>query len=543
MQVPAEPNIDPCDFRDMVNLAIPGPNYVNKTVKPHTNLNIAAWEAYAPVYLEHDPTLLDQLTWGFPTGVPQEAILSVPFTNHTSARRHPHIVEEYINKHLRTKALYGPFNANPLDIDIIVSPLQVAFSRSGKARVCNDLSFGDHSVNDSISSTWSEYPGYYGDLSLPTADDLIQAILDIGPGAMLWKTDFSAYYKQLNIDLAQINTLAFAFDNKIYFESRLPFGLRSSCLNAQRVTTAAIRIYNSKSPSFATGYVDDIVGCSLNVVARRDYDLFWQVTDDLGMEKTLEKCEPPAYSIVWTGLQFDTVNMEISLPEEKKDRIIALLEDWLTKNRASKTALQSLLGTLNHAASVVIIGRAFTGHILDLIKHDAFPVILGEQFKADVRFWLQFLKDSQVCKAAFKSPRTHKPDSILQISVSGNKFAIRAHDSIAYFQCDYGDKCDSAITFIHAVWMASMVFVDIFKSKWITFIVPTIRLVHTINRARAVLTELRPMVRQTWWVQAQNDFVLRAKLGSCNRFIDDCLHDCDEFETVSKDTVPEYFQC
>ena len=542
MQVPSEPNIIPNELRDIVAAARPGPNFITHNIKPHSSLNLEAWKYYAPIYTESDPTLLQQLIWGFPTGVPDEAILSVPFTNHTSARRHPDIVEQYINKHISTKALYGPFSVNPLDISIIVSPLQVAFSRSGKPRVVNDLSYGDHSVNESISSDWSQYPGYQGDLTLPTSDILVDAILRVGKDALLWKTDFAAYYKQLNIDLAYLHQLAFAFDNKIYFESRLPFGLRTSCLNAQRVSQAAIKIYNSKSPSFATAYVDDCIGCSPSVRAQKDFDLFWEVTEELGMQKTLEKCQSPSSCVVWTGLQYDTIHMEISLPNEKKDRIIELLEEWLTKNHSSKSALQSLLGTLNHACSVIIVGRAFSGHIMDLIRADQFPIHLDQNFKSDVRFWLSFLRDTTVCKSSFKSPHTLSCDSVLQVAVHRNTFAVRIHDDIGYFKCEYDENCDPCITYIFALWMASMMLADIANKQWITIIVPTVKVLHNINRARAVTPDLRPMVRQTWWVQATRDFVIRAKLGQCDRLIDRMLRQNVDFTELTKNTVPDYFK-
>lgn len=65
---------------------------------------------------------------------------------------------------------------------------------------------------------------------------------------------------------------------------------------------------------------------------------------------------------------------------------------------------------------------------------------------------------------------------------------------------------------------------------------------HVINRARPVANDLRPMVRQTWWVQATGDFVLRAKLGHCvDRQIDIELRNCEEFTLISKETVPAYF--
>ena len=541
MNVPSTPNLAPELLRDMVNKASPGPNYITHAVQPPTGLNIPAWERYRHIFEHSDYSLLDQLKWGFPTGVPSGAILSVPFTNHSSARKHPDIVESYINKHLHTKALYGPYSANPLDVDIIVSPLQVAFSSSGKPRVCNDLSFGDCSVNNAISADWSQYPGFAGEFSLPTADDLVDAILQVGPGALLWKTDFAAYYKQLCSDPAQVATLAFAFDDHIYFESRLPFGLRSSCLNAQRVTRAVILIYNTKTKSFAVGYVDDVIGCSPAISAFMDYDSFCALSDELGLGRTLDKCVAPTYRVVWIGLQFDTIAMEISLPPEKRDRIIAALQAWLLKPSGSKTALQSLLGTLNHAASVVVIGRAFTGRILDIINQDSFPVPLDSDFKKDIEFWLSFLQDSKLCRAAFKSRHTIPCDSFVQIAVLGPKFAIAHDNKVGFFEVGDDFECNHPLVFVYAVWMASMMLASVATGKWITFLVPTQIDVHTINRARPVSPRLRPMVRQTWWVQATHDFVLRAKKGLCDREIDQMLNDCPDCTSVSLKTVPEYF--
>ena len=115
-----------------------------------------------------------------------------------------------------------------------------AFSQSGKPRVCYDLSYGEHSVNSAISGVCSDYPGYDGDFSLPNANTVVQAILDIGLGARLWKTDVSAYCKQLITDMAQINMLAFVYDNKLYFESRLPLGMRQNIANFDPIFCGAL---------------------------------------------------------------------------------------------------------------------------------------------------------------------------------------------------------------------------------------------------------------------------------------------------------------
>ena len=148
---PQEPNIASGDLRTLVSSARPGPNYITKSAHIESNLNFEAWKKYSDIISLTDPTLIDQLMWGFPTRVTDPSSLSVPFTNHTSARENPRVVQDYRLKHLDTKALYGPFDTNSLDVPIIVSPLQVAFSSLGKARVCNDLSYGAVSVNSQIS--------------------------------------------------------------------------------------------------------------------------------------------------------------------------------------------------------------------------------------------------------------------------------------------------------------------------------------------------------------------------------------------------------
>ena len=139
LDIPDSPNITPESLRDLVNSALPGPNYIHQTAPIVTIVNIPAWEGYRDIIDIVDPSLVDQLKWGFPIGVPIKAQLSVPFTNHKSARDNPHIVEQYIQKHLASGAPHGPFTHNPLDIELIVSPLQVAFSTTGKPRVCHDL--------------------------------------------------------------------------------------------------------------------------------------------------------------------------------------------------------------------------------------------------------------------------------------------------------------------------------------------------------------------------------------------------------------------
>ena len=51
--------------------------------------------------------------------------------------------------------------------------------------------------------------------------------------------------------------------------------------------------------------------------------------------------------------------MEARLPEEKLTRIQHTVADWLTRKKATKREILSLVGQLQHATKVVHYGRAF----------------------------------------------------------------------------------------------------------------------------------------------------------------------------------------
>ena len=71
------PSIVPAELKDLVNLASPGPNYILKKAPIHSDLNVDAWRKYSHIFSQDDPTLLDQLIWGFLTGVQNPENLSV----------------------------------------------------------------------------------------------------------------------------------------------------------------------------------------------------------------------------------------------------------------------------------------------------------------------------------------------------------------------------------------------------------------------------------------------------------------------------------
>ena len=89
-------------------------------------------------------SLCDFLEFGWPIGYTSLATPTSTHTNHGS-------VQAYVSKVQNLGSLCGRFNTNPLTKDLVIFPMQIVYSRSGKSQVVVDLSFPvGLSVNDGI---------------------------------------------------------------------------------------------------------------------------------------------------------------------------------------------------------------------------------------------------------------------------------------------------------------------------------------------------------------------------------------------------------
>ena len=87
--------------------------------------------------------------------------------------------------------------------------------------------------------------------------------------------------------------------------------------------------------------------------------------------------------------------MELRLPQEKLLRLKALLSEWQFKKVCSREQLESLLGHLNHACSVVSPGRSFITRLITLLseaKRTHRSIIrMNLAARSDIRWWHTFV--------------------------------------------------------------------------------------------------------------------------------------------------------
>ena len=109
-----------------------------------------------------------------------------------------------------------------------------------------------------------------------------------------------------------------------------------------------------------------------------------------------EKTVDPENILAFAGIELDTLSMEARLPLDNTEKHKTLISTFLRRKKVTLREIQSLIGVLNFACSVVVPGRAFLRRLHDLtkgVKSAHHFILLGKSSKADLVLWQSFLHD------------------------------------------------------------------------------------------------------------------------------------------------------
>ena len=93
-----------------------------------------------------------------------------------------------------------------------------------------------------------------------------------------------------------------------------------------------------------------------------------RVCEELGVPVARGKIGGRSTTLVFLGIELDTVAGVLRLPQEKLLRLRQEIRHWQARRAGTKRELLSLIGSLQHAASVVPAGRSFTRRLIDASK-------------------------------------------------------------------------------------------------------------------------------------------------------------------------------
>ena len=257
-------------------------------------------------------------------------------------------------------------------------------------RTIFDLSCPEsHSVNDGI-------PTEYGAIVYETLDDAIQLVAYAGRGAVLMKRDLKSAFHHIPVSSCDQWLLIFEWEGKYYVDMFLPFGLCTSPRIFNLFSEAVHWILETLYGWNLTHYLDDFLtvfppGTDIAPHSKQ----FDEVLDIIGLSKAPEK-DANGTVVTHLGFEFDSVNMEVRLPPNKKLRALRAVQHLMLANSVSFSALEEVLGFLSHCCQVVPLGRPFLRRLFIFVhrnKHNrrSFRTPIPTAARKDIQWWLYFL--------------------------------------------------------------------------------------------------------------------------------------------------------
>uniref|UniRef100_A0A1X7U2N6 Reverse transcriptase domain-containing protein n=1 Tax=Amphimedon queenslandica TaxID=400682 RepID=A0A1X7U2N6_AMPQE len=326
---------------------------------------------------------------GFRVGFDRSEPIGPARGNFPSVQQNPLVVRGYLAAELdqATIRLAGPGES------VQVNPIGLIpkSGQPGKFRLIDDLSSPEgRSVNEGIDPVLSS-------LSYASVDQAVASVCLAGRGAWMAKLDLRSAYRRVPVHPDDQPLLGMAWDDRIFCDRALPFGLRSAPKVFTAVANALAWAMQCEGIGDLIHYLDDFFFWS--PATSRDCHTALEIAvplcNKLGFPVAPHKVVGPATSLIFLGTEIDSLRQEIRLPEDKLSFLKQALRQWGDKRAATKREVQSLIGHLNHAAKVVRPGRPFLRGLIDTMKiqrRQHHRVRLSVACRGDIVWWQRLLE-------------------------------------------------------------------------------------------------------------------------------------------------------
>ncbi len=310
-------------------------------------------------------------------------------TNMQSATLNPQVVDQYLEKEVSLGRVAGPMAVEE-SLGVQVNRFGVIEKphQPGKFRLIVDLSFPEgHSVNDGIEPELCS-------MQYTSVDRAVDMVLGHERGALLAKFDIESAYRVVPVHPDDRPLLGMRWRDQLYVDKVLPFGLRSAPKIFSAVADALQWLVRQQGLEILH-YLDDFLAVSPPGGAQRD-DLgtALKLCEELGVPIAAHKTEGPSTVITFLGIEVDTVDRVLRLPQEKLQRLRREIERWKGRRCCTKRELQSIIGLLQHASCVVKPGMTFMRRMIALLpiaKKPHHRIRLNTGFRSDLIWWAIFL--------------------------------------------------------------------------------------------------------------------------------------------------------
>ena len=302
----------------------------------------------------------------------------------------PDIAHKKLLKEIDMGRIAGPFPKPPFD-PFHISPLNLREKKQkGQFRLIHNLSYPYDS-----SSINSNIPDSSKKVHYTSVRDAIKLLLNLPHGAYTAKTDIRDAFRIIPIRPEDHPKLGICFQKRYYYDKCLPQGCASSCYIFETFTTAIQNIFLSYYPHAKMLHMldDFLILAATSEECDHLLKKFLCLCEHIGIPMAPDKTTPPSRNTIFLGIELDTVSRAAKLPLDKILEYKSSIEHYLKKDSITKAELETLVGKLNFAASVVP-ARPFLRRLYDHIHPHQKPfhyVRLNSDIKRDLYTWHHFL--------------------------------------------------------------------------------------------------------------------------------------------------------
>ncbi len=241
------------------------------------------------------------------------------------------------------------------------------------------------------------------------------------------------------------------WNDQLYIDTVLPFGLRSAPKIFNCLADALQWIAKACGVSYLAHFLDDFItlGAPETTECSTNLSLLVAICNILNLPLAVEKSEGPCTSITFLGIELDTIKLELHLPENKLACLQTLLK-WVSFKFCKKRDLESLVGQLHDASTVIRSGRTFIRRLIDLLKSSYHRssnsfIRLNVEARSDILWWHSFIQHWNGL-SMMQQARKDNPDAVLTSDASGS-WGCGPFSNADWFQhCWYLDTRDYHIT-------------------------------------------------------------------------------------------------
>eukprot|EP00438_Fugacium_kawagutii_P005241 Skav220659 [mRNA] locus=scaffold2604:21832:27884:+ [translate_table: standard] len=376
---------------------------VDWSIAPDQPMHLSILQSLSTLMHDPDQALFPYLQAGVPTGFtapitpsncfplvqsdsePPQDLLSIHHANWASAEAEPDIVADLVQKEL-DEGWVEPFAGDIADaqvrwpLGVAVGKLGLALSDTRPPRLVVDSSVCG--VNPRCVMPERS--------TLPTARDVIRSypIRNSSQELLGFSLDVKSAHKRIAVHPDHRGLLGFQFRNQLYFYKVAPFGAVFSAHYWSRLGGFILRFIHKlvwlAHASFL--YVDDFLMFQDKLIMPITAAMLCIFAQILKIPISWKKCEL-SQSITWIGWCFHISVGYITLPRDKRNRMLDLMESLLRHEKCAVKHIQKFLGLAMWITQLAPHMRTWL-HYLYRDLHS----IPASQFSVDPGNWEQVIQ-------------------------------------------------------------------------------------------------------------------------------------------------------